>query len=301
MRKLLSLATFLFFVSALNAQNWCPPGAAWIYDTGNPWVDSKTYIKYLGDTVIEGYVSQRFDMTVLTTEIMGNDTLINTHRPEFFTTTDGDVVWEYNGTTWDTLYWFSALPGDRWTPFWPYGQDCPDSYWLVTDTSTTVVDGFPLRTLSLIGTDGDFEFNSGETIMERIGGNIGGEHFPGHASCSIIYECYCDRICYSDQDIVPPNGSCALTLNVHETLLPTTDLTVMPQPANTHVQISSTKAKPLKQLLVYDASGKIVLNETISNADRYILAVEQLPEGYYVLRATDVTGAVSAVPLVIAR
>lgn len=299
MKHLNCLLVTLIVTNSINAQNWCPLGATWIYDTGSPWSASNTLIEYVGDTVIDGYAAQRFERSNRITLIMGFDTLIDQQGPEFYTRTNGDVVWEYNGTVWDTLYWFSAVPGDRWTPFWPYMQDCPGSYLLVIDTSTTVVDGIPLRTLDVLGTDGDIEFTFG-AIMERIGGEFGGANFPGMASCSIIAECYCNRICYSDQDI-NSNIGCQLTLNVDEAVLPSFDLGLFPQPALDNVQISSTNANPLTQLQVTDARGKVVLNQSTNKAEQHTLAVEQLPAGYYILRTIDVTGGMRSVPLVIAR
>lgn len=299
MRKLVCLATFLFLAAALNAQNWCPPGATWKFDTGSPWGASQHRIEYIEDTIIDGYVAQRLGQSGILTDLWGIDTLINTVGIDFFTRTNGDVVWEYNGTSWDTLYWFSAVPGDQWSAieFLNSGA-CPTAKWVVADTFTTNVYGIPLHALDLIGMDDDWQWGQ-TTIIERIGGE-GQAIFPAQTLCGGIVECYCNRLCYSDQDI-NPNSSCAITLRVDELGLAASQLGLFPQPASDKVQISSTNGKPITQLLVSDARGKIVLTETTNRTGHYTLAVDQLPAGYYVLLATDMTGAASAVPLVIAR
>ena len=299
MRKLLSLATLLFLAAALNAQNWCPPGATWLFNTGSPWSTANTLVEYVGDTTIDGYAAQRFDQFMRITQDFGSQTTINTQGPEFFTRNNGDVVWEYNGTSWDTLYWFSAVPGDQWSAIDQLSTGtCPTAKWVVVDTFTTNVYGIPLRALDLIGMDDDWQWGQA-TIIERIGGE-GQAIFPAQTLCGGIVECFCNSICYSDQDINPDN-SCQLTLNMDDEVVSSEGIKLFPQPANSDVQISSATGKPLIQLLVTDARGKMVLNETINNAEYYTLSVEQLPAGYYVLRAKDVMGAVSAIPLVIAR
>ncbi|HPF66299.1 MAG TPA: hypothetical protein PLC20_01365, partial [Flavobacteriales bacterium] len=84
---------------SLVAQSWCPPGAQWIYDAGSPWITALEQLTYSGDTIVDGYPAQRIDRVYQQTSPMN---VVASWNP-FFTRTNGDVVWEWNGTEWDTL------------------------------------------------------------------------------------------------------------------------------------------------------------------------------------------------------
>lgn len=136
MKHFFTLVAAGFFLLPQNthAQSWCPPGATWIYNTSDPMLGvSFEGFNYVGDTVLDGFVSEHIARTGVMTVIWGIDTLIISHGPDVVTRTEPDIVyyWLPMSQEWDTLHWFGAVPGDKWTPGWEqeYGtSDTGDGY-----------------------------------------------------------------------------------------------------------------------------------------------------------------------------
>ncbi len=274
------------------AQSWCPPGARWKFDTGNPWTASQVLCNYVGDTVIDGNDAQQIEQVFQLTQHFGTDTLIQHNWGSRFTRTNGNVVWEWNGTVWDTLYWFSAEPGDEWQPFWAFGEVCPDHVIHVVDTSTVVVDGVPLRSLSVEVWEAGVSMGVWGSITERIGG-FGGNVFPGLPPCGGIYECFCSFICYQDQDI-NPDGDCVLplTVGVHEEVpaLNDQDLIAYPDPGDDILHITLSSAPASWTLAMTAISGEVVLRSS-GRGSAMQLNTSGLASGSYVLHVTTGNGA----------
>lgn len=274
MRKLTPIG-LLLLAHAAGAQSWCPPGATWMYDTGNPWFDGETQLIYTGDTMVDGHMAQRIERTRRVV-IQGN---LNVSGPVAgFTRTDGDVVWEWNGTAWDTLYWFSAVPGDHWQPFWPFEEDCPDHAWHVTDTTTVTISGVPLRRVFVELRESGVPAGVNSTFTERIGGG-GGFLFPGLPPCGAIYECYCTFSCYRD-DEVNANSACALTLSVPSLITQETRFQAHPNPGTTF-QLTGLGQRPAL-LRVLDVQGRIV-HEGIPATEHAPVDLGELHPGTYLV------------------
>jgi hypothetical protein len=262
----------------MNAQSWCPPGARWVYDVGNPWSVAQEQLTYAGDTIVDGHVSQRIDRLFRMVQPMN----VTTNWAPIFTRTDGDVVWEWDGTNWDTLYWFSAVPGDHWQPLWPYEESCPDHAWLVLDTSTTWVDAIPLRTLLLDITMQGAPAGQPFTIHERTGGG-GGFGFPGLPPCGAIYECFCTFICYQDQDINSMNTPCEITLALPPDIQSVDVLPIHPQPADQQVTIDLPVGATVDLIEVMSLDGRILLNRVEHANGPFLLNTNSLPTGLHVI------------------
>lgn len=283
--KRLNLPLLLFAANlACTAQSWCPPGAQWVYDVGDPWISSSLQLTYTTDTIVDGFPAQRIDRTYQQTQPMN----VITSWDPFFTRTNGNVVWEWDGTTWDTLYWFSAVPGDHWQPFWPYQEDCPDHTWQVLDTSTSVVSGVPLRTQLLELTETGIPTGQTLTIRERMGGG-GGFGFPGIPPCGAIYECYCTFSCYQDQDIVPVGGPCALSLSAPTLMDRDQGLQVFPNPASDVVSIVLPYGTSMQRVEVLGMDGRLVRTLQPDHGTS-IFPLAGLNAGLYLLRAFDDNG-----------
>lgn len=267
------------------AQSWCPPGARWKFDTGSPWSASQVLCNYVGDTVIDDFDAQAIEQVFQLTENFGTDTLIQHNWGKKFTRTDGEVVWEWNGEMWDTLYWFTALPGDEWQPFWAFGEVCPDHVIHVLDTGTMVVDGIPLRSLTVELREAGVSVGWQSSITERIGG-YGGNLFPGLPPCGAIYECYCSFLCYRDQDI-GTNGSCELPVTVGMMEVPKAmqgqQLNVYPDPGEGLLHITLTGVSHPWTLTMTGASGEVVLRSSGTGAASQ-LNTSGLASGLYLLQ-----------------
>ena len=218
---------------------------------------SNTLVSYEGDTVVDGYQAQRLHKQFRLTMNMGVDTMITASHGNFFTRTNGDLVWEWNGAEWDTLYWFSAGPGDQWQPFWAYGEVCPDFVWRVLDTAMVVVDGVPLRSLSMDVYESGMPMGMWFTLYERIGG-AGGLGFPGLPPCGAIYECFCTFMCYRDQEIGNPllQENCDFDLQVGSANPAELELLLQPNPGQDQLNVSFGAQAKLYSVIVRDALGR---------------------------------------------
>lgn len=248
--------------SIASAQSWCPPGARWVYQTGDPWIESKTSFHYAGDTVVDGQSAQRIDSEQLITQVFGTDTLILSSVPHAaITRHTADVVflWNASAAAWDTLYWFGAQAGDSWRAPWAFGEECPpDHRFTVLETGTMEQDGVVLRKLHVqrTGSDPDGSYPA-EWIAERIG-TLEGYFFPiGH--CGSVFECFCTLACYSDEVVgyqAAPNG-CALPLGVPEGNGPG-PFALWPNPGTGRVNYALPLAGAVDASVAY-ATGRTVL------------------------------------------
>lgn len=288
MRIFITIALCVYS-SVAAAQAWCPPGARWKYDVGSPWSAAQVLCTYVGDTVIDGHEAQAIEQVFQLTQNFGTDTLIQHNWGNKFTRTNGDLVWEWNGAVWDTLYWFSAAPGDEWQPFWAFGEVCPDHVIHVLDTGTTVVDDVPLRSLTVELRQAGIPSGWPLTIVERIGGP-GGNIFPGLPPCGAIYECYCSFMCYQDQEI-NADGECALpiTLGMHDAPHDPQALKAFPDPGEDVLRIELADAPGFWTLSMTTVSGDVVLRASGTSAVPQV-NTSALAAGTYVLRVTTADG-----------
>lgn len=193
------------------------------------------------------------------------------------------------------------MPGDSWQPFWFETQvGCPDHAWLVVDTSTTVVSGIPLRTLSVVLTVLGEPTGETRMIRERIGGT-GGHNVPDLPPplCGPVIECYCTLGCYQDQDIIPQGGPCALPLGVVERADP--GLVIHPVPAIGTLTISVSSHTRLESIDLIAMDGHRVLSLAQGIGPTTTLDVQQLPNGIYMVHARTGNGLYFAKPVVISR
>ena len=118
----LTLTTVLVVTGlTLSAQNWCPPGATWTYDSHGFVMLQYGYttLTYASDTLLGGFTGQ---------VILGQTVGINSEQEldsipnGAITRHEGHVVytWSHFAQAWDTLYNFAAVPGEHWQP--PFAQ-----------------------------------------------------------------------------------------------------------------------------------------------------------------------------------
>lgn len=206
------IALVIATITAAQAQSWCPPGARWLFDTGNPWQVAQTEVTYVGDTIVDGFVSQKLERHYKLVQSFGNDTLIEGYHTPWITRVEGDMVLDKVEGVWDTLFHFGAVPGDSWQSNWLDGLECPDHTLHVVDTATVLIDGVALRQLDL-----DIYFEGvpigwgGVAITERIGGAF----WLGPPPCG-VYECYCTMICYQDNQVSTWLDPCTFTVGIED-------------------------------------------------------------------------------------
>lgn len=251
MNRLFVLTFALSLSFAAAAQNWCPPGATWTYGAGL-FVAGFQRMTYTHDTIIAGHTAHVIDRYVaiqypLPPPDYGfTEPYIDYTPVAAITQLEGDVVYLFSGTDRDTLYWFGALPGDHWYP--PFVNDTTCQPLIVTDTSTIVIDGVPLRTLQV----------SGYTVIERVGST-----WDLWLTCpNWLVDGPMGLRCYSDDEIgfSLVDDECELLMGVpeaqrsHIALYPNpgADQLVLQLPPGTH------------KILVRDGLGRIVFhNEAV--------------------------------------
>lgn len=301
MRKRGFIGMFLLFAvcGAGHAQSWCPPGARWVYHAsiGN---GTGTTLTYAGDTLVDGFLGQRITQWGTVVIPWNPDSIIVVPGADIVTRTEPGMVlwWLDQAQAWDTLYWFGAGPGDRWSPGWEQqfpGDGCAaQAYLQVVDTGSVVVDGVSLRTLGLErhlnATDTDLSF----TIMERAGNTLQ-YFFPDPPYLCFINEALNFFGCYGDDEIRYPPSTlpCGSTASVRGPDPGNgTAWTVSPMPFTDQLQVRSTLPQWNSNVLLADMAGRRVLHAAF-NGLQLDLDVSGLPAGTYVLGVVAADGTAS--------
>lgn len=298
------IATTLLFAAPSTAQNWCPPGATWVYHTpGDPsiFLGGGARYRYEGDTLLDGYTAQRISVfTQSTIQLPWEDTatVYQSWQEDEVTRTETGMVyiWLRDLAEWDTLYWFSAEVGDRWNPGWHqyYYESCePTGYLEVVNVATGWDIGVPVRKLTLAQYYNGEEYQNSITIAERIG-NMAGCWIPRPPGwwCGTFQESGCEFRCYSDQDAFYTPWpdfieSCAYPSTVEQYPPPAgvVSWAVYPVPFSDRFTVRSVSS-PTTHLVLMDFSGRELLRESFYGTAGQV-ETGLLAPGSYVLRFTD--------------
>jgi hypothetical protein len=252
-----------------NAQSWCPPGAQWTYEAGM-FLAGFNRMSYTHDTLIAGFNAQVIDRySAIQYPQPPPDPLFSgppyiSYTPiSVITRSEADVVYTLQGGVWDTLYWFGAVPGDRWFPSHINDTTCMPL--IVTDTGTIVIDGVPLRRLEV----------AGYTVIERIG-------------CTWDMFLYCPNWiidgpmgmrCYRDNEI-SSGSDCEALVGVDEKTEEERPICA-PNPGTDHFTLSLPPGT--HAITLVDATGRAVLHQN-ANGGRAIFDTAGLPSGIYFVR-----------------
>jgi len=113
--RLLLIAILLWSCAQVHAQVWSPPGAVWNYNLSSLAMEGCETRTYDGDTVIGGRSAQRILVHTILMDYFSNT--LDTTNTVFYTSQEEGLIYAWDvgqSGTWDTLYWFTAVPGDRW-------------------------------------------------------------------------------------------------------------------------------------------------------------------------------------------
>lgn len=269
-----------------------------MYNSSDPTLGaSYNSFTYAGDTVVDGHAAQRIVQHGVITHIWGSDTLITTSGPDIVTRTEPGIVlwWLANLQEWDTLYWFGAAVGDRWSPGWQQGTPqwpgaCDQgTYLTVLGTSSTEVDGVALGTLAM-GVMHDGGVVEMFTIVERMG-NTTGYFIPRPTYC-MVDECLCSFGCYRDDQITSPSGGpCELPMGVTQNAsgqVPGSWVAV-PMPFTDRFTLHGPAIVRQGEVSLLDITGRELLLVPFQGS---LLEVDAsgLPGGIYLLRVQDGEG-----------
>jgi hypothetical protein len=296
MNKLLPslvLIVGMVWSGAMEAQQWCPPGAEWRY----PYItlepeygpNGTLQYRYMGDSLFQGEACQYFESWVYLYDTAGTPQQLGPWH--HFTSTAPGLIRFWNTFPspphFDTLAYFDAAPGTNWT-FHGFGED---KVITVQDTGTRVVEGIPLRYVVITSSQPWIGIEP-DTIYERIGAL---SHDNFRPLINYFMESPVSGLgCYRDDEIeyVSPwyESSCNSPVSVEERS-PNTGATlhVYPNPGHDRVWLDPTPGGHLSQLVVRDAVGRI-MGEWLVTGISMELNTAVWPPGLYLLELMDRRG-----------
>ncbi|MBP7407392.1 MAG: T9SS type A sorting domain-containing protein [Flavobacteriales bacterium] len=275
--KWFAFAGFMLIGSNFSwGQIWCPPGATWTYEAGLILAGFQR-MSYTHDTLVGGYTAQVIDRYSAIQypqappgPTYGGPPIISYDPVSVITRSADDVVFTLSGITWDTLYWFGAVPGDHWYPAHAVDTNCEPL--LVSDTGTMVVDDVSLRWLNVSGT----------TVIERIGST-----FDLYMYCpNYIIDGPTGMRCYSDDEIAYALNviNCESLVGLNE-LAGSPGLLIFPNPGIEHFNLNDLEFGELIE--VYDVTGKIALKQRSTGPSMRIDASGLSPGAYHIRAGTS--------------
>jgi hypothetical protein len=293
MRTIFPLA-LLLCGSPTVAQVWCPPSAVWRYNYDNNFNIGVTRIAVVGDTVLLGQTCSVLEKTVTGYSSMTNELFVGSFGTEI-TFAANDMVWLYVPETnaFDTLFNLNAVPGDTWQFADRAALLCgPESKFLVTDTGTMVLQGSPLRWLSVdiynIATD--FTIILQDTIIEQIG-PIGTYLLP-HDLCNAQIDggqggalrCYSDTDISYTTDVAPV---CDFTTGLRPEQR-ATDFAIFPNPGSDVLHVTWPGCATFSVHLL-DGIGRVVTT-SFANSGSLHVETRGLAPGCYAVEAHAADG-----------
>ncbi|MDQ3100438.1 MAG: T9SS type A sorting domain-containing protein [Bacteroidota bacterium] len=262
----------VFLLINMSAQSWCPPGATWTYSYMNWTRVGFARFTYVGDTMMAGLAAQKIEQYTEGYDF-GTSSPFSEWVEPAFTTVSGDLVSIWNGATFDTLYNFSAQPGDSWQVTSAMNAGTIT----IVDTGLVVIDDIPLR--YLVTQDND-------TIRERIGSK--------HRYFFPWYTPVADGPggslrCYSDLDIdyqIPElDAECTFIMGMEE--LENGTIAVFPNPGTDHFTLQLPSG--MHELTLFDAQGRLVLQQQLLE-ERSVISTAHLGSGIFQVLITDPSG-----------
>jgi len=232
---------------------------------------------YTHDTIIGSYTAQVIDLYSAIQypqpppgPTYGGPPYTSYTPVALITRSDSEVVFSLSGSVWDTLYWFGADPGEHWFPAHINDSTCVPV--TVADTSTTVVDGVPLRTI---------ETMDGITIIERVGSTWD----MGLYCSNWLIDGPTGMRCYSDNEISYQltSGSCEAPVGINEGAKHSGTI-IYPNPGTDHFSLSLSPGPHSVKL--FDATGRLVHQQRISD-ERATIDTAHLPSGIYLVKVDE--------------
>lgn len=232
-----------------------------------------------------GQLCQRIDQTIIAYEPIPpfGSAFIQQDQP-IITHGQGDLVriWDQANNVFDTLAWFSAVPGDRWNvPHYEFAGAC---HFEVLDTGTRVVAGIPLRFLVV---EEPIVMGFVDTLFERIGFE---RFYVRPIETMLLDFTTAGLVCYRDDVLGQFEGEwpwhpCDFSLSLQEeTTLhaqvfpnPGTDRFTLILPPGTHT------------IALFDATGREVLR-THGAGGPTIVDCSALAPGLFIYQAVDRAG-----------
>jgi hypothetical protein len=293
MRKILLITLILFSLNS-QSQVWCTPGSVWHYQDGGLGFTGCKRLDYLYDTVINGKICQK--MKEYRSGITTSSTYSYTRY--FYTHTSNNVVFLLYGNSFDTLYNFNAIIGDKWRiPPVSYSL-CGGSYVTVADTGHSIIQGQNLKWLNLATTllPPNISWKFGGFVYERIGA-VQTYPYAKNNACSNNVDAGIGGYLsvFSDQQISAYRymnwSRCEDTfLSLSQPGSITPGITLYPNPSSgvLHMGLSEESFGKALILKISDPAGRLIKQLPLQSGLRnQSVDLKQLAEGLYLLTVCE--------------
>ncbi len=277
MERSLLTCTLALSLVPVSAQQWCAPGSEWLFGFWSLQATGVRHAWYAGDTIVGGLAAKRIDQDIHAYQpVPPFGTPFYTTAQSLITAEVGDMVmlWDNGTSSYDTLMWFGAVPGQSWRSAHHPGP----AHFDVLDTGTMVVEGIPLRFLVV---EEPVVMGVTDTLLERIGF----DYFYLFPDESFLLDFTTTWLqCYHDTDIPEFDGNvqlhpCDVTLAMDQER--PDPVNVFPNPGEDVLTLALLSGE--HRIVLFDATGRIALSEHATGS-RVRMATGGLPAGPYVIR-----------------
>ena len=245
-----------------------------------------------GDTVINGRPCKELIKTK-ESSFQGNDPVTLAVGSEFMYEENG-LIMAYDPvlSSFDTLYNMDALPGDNWQlAALPEPLCYQQSYMLVTDTGTTMINEIALRWLAVeinyYSSSEELEWTANDTIIDRIG-SVSSYLLPMDFCMAWVDGNEAGPLrCYSDAQIeymTDENTPCELVLGTAE-VQNSFDLQIWPNPGSDQLKINLRSSADMR-IEIHSFLGEVLRSERDIN-DQIEIETSDLPAGIYSIHLID--------------
>lgn len=310
MKKLLLLIFSCTFISLVQAQNWCPPGATWHFKQGfansNSGIDGIIEMSVTGNATVMSIPCKRLDATFSGTDM--SPIIVTRNHSTHYTYENNNVIFLYNGiNAFDTLVNFNASVGDQWLkPRSAQTRCITRPLCTVTATSYININNFKLKkvaityTAAVVGASGTFTYAATENLVERIliYQGINQSLFPTNCEGTdvlaeipgIYFRCYEDNNFPLYYELAPFTSNwfgCTSLTGIKSLSEGIHGFVLSPNPADENVNIEVPNASQY-HLRVIDVSGNIMnLPVSQNGSDQLKLELKDLAVGIYFIQVFD--------------
>lgn len=286
---------------------FCPPGAQWTYKHKGAiaGIDGYVEYKYSGNVLIGSTSCQQITGTFKGWHIGWSYLNTNTVIPNvktYYTYQANNVVYLYNGSTFDTVVNFNAAIGDKWLELrYPGNAQCTNarSHYLVTDTNRVVINNFSLKRITTTCVYTATSVTTGTTVTTYTRNNVFIERLLmqgstlGNIADLFTFHCNQDGVhdypmvqfsCYKD-DFFPlynvSGTSCDNLTGLDADQGANGTVAVYPNPTQNILRVEAIVPANLFELEIISAQGQILKQLTLTGWAE--LDLSDLKQGIYIL------------------
>ncbi len=294
-KKLLLVLSFLIVFAEAHSQPWAKPGARWHFSFMQLMAYGYIKMDYTGDTTVQGY-----ECSILT------KTMYAYVYPGYFDTLviGKAYLYEYNSVVYyylpqlnsfDTLYNFNALPGDKWKVHSDYSIQPDSGYVYVDSISVEVLNSDTLRCLFVSPVAGScMGWYPGTKIFERMG-TINDYMFPQYVDCIADANEGGPLRCYSDSAFplvtFDYQHACDYITFVPHVQQQDISPNVLFNALSGRVEVFCPQCNNSPLIQIFNLQGNILFQTQLHDSPTYVtFNIAAFPAGLYIVSIIDENG-----------